>query len=568
MDRHNYIEDIKDRVDIVDIVSDYTDLKKTGKSYKALCPFHSEKTPSFVVSPDKQIFHCFGCGAGGDAITFVMKQEGISFAEAIQLLAEKTGITIKTAFSPQNESLRNREMFLKIQRASMHFFADLLQKSKRALEYLYRRGYTDETIKTFSLGYAQHHRDSLYRHMKGEGFSEKDLIDSGIIREGKHGYADTFRERIMFPISDIHGNPLAFGGRAIGEGLPKYLNSAESSLFKKGEVLYGLHLARNHIAQRGSVIVVEGYLDVIACFQHGFRNVLGTLGTAFTDKQVRLLKRYTKEVLLLFDSDSAGIAAAKRSLDILYSNNLTARILLLPENEDPDSFLRRHGAEQFEKMFSQAHDFIDFMFSIGKDSVETVRDILSIISHMSDAILKSKLLSELSDRASVSEVVLREEMEKFKKKKGATPKAQQQIHLKSAEEILLGIYLSFPETATTIHDALNPDEIEDPFIRRVFHALYSLRENFSLSYLSPLFNSEEIAHITRLMIDPLVDRENIEENIRDCLKNIRKMSVKRSLIDLEVRIKRAESSRDEQKLRDLLIKKQDIIKERANAGNL
>jgi len=563
MDNQRIIEDIKSRIDIVDFISNYVDLKKTGRNYKALCPFHSERTPSFVVNPEKQVFHCFGCGTGGDIIGFTMKQEGLSFIESVHLLAEKAGIKISRDQRSTEESIQRRDILLRIQKDAMHHFIDSLKKSDKALKYLYNRGLSDTTIKTFSIGYAPDQRDALYRLLKREGFSDTDLVDSGVVKGVENGYQDVFRGRIMFPIFNLHGKPVAFGGRVIDEGMPKYLNSSETPLFKKGETLFGLHLTRNDIMKKGFAIIVEGYLDMIACFQHGITNVFATLGTSLTENHVKMIKRYTKSILLIFDGDPAGISAAKRSLDTIFSYGLVARVLLLPENSDPDSFLKSHGETEFQKMISRAQDFIDFMLSTGGNTMDTLRDIFHTLSHVQDAILKSKLLSDLADKASISEAILREEMGKVKKNKKPLPSEQKKTQIKSAEEILLGIYLSFPEMTDRIHEHLNPGDIDNPLIKKIFHDLYTRKGKVSLSGLSSMLTKEEMAYVSGMMIDPFIDQDHIEKNIKDCIKNIQKKNIMKTLHLLEHRIKLAESTKNEEALRSLLIEKQTILKEQS-----
>ncbi len=564
MNNQRIIEDIKTQTDIVDLISNYVDIKKTGSNYKALCPFHSERTPSFVVNPEKQIFHCFGCGEGGDIISFIMKQEGLSFIESVHLLAEKAGIKISRDLRSTKESSQKRDALLQIQKNGMHYFIDALKKSRNARKYLHDRGLSNETIETFSIGFAPDKRDALYRVLKKESFSDTDLVDSGVVRWSENGYQDVFRGRIMFPIFNLHGNPIAFGGRIIYQGMPKYLNSSETLLFKKGETLFGLHLTKKDVMKKGYAIIVEGYFDVIACFQYGVKNVFATLGTSLTENHVRMIKRYTKNILLIFDGDTAGISAAKRSLDTIFRNGLVAKVLLLPENSDPDSFLKSHGETEFQKMISKAQDFIDFMLSTGGNNIDTLRDIFNTLSHVQDAILKSKLLTELADKASVSEAILREEMGKFKQNKRSLPLEQKKPQIKSAEEILLGIYLSFPEMAEMINEHLNPGVIDNPLIKKIFDALYSQKGKVSIATLSSTLKKEEMAYVSGLVIDPFIDKDHIEKNIEDCIKNVKKKNIMKTLHHLEHRIKLAESTKNEEELRSLLIEKQTILKEQSH----
>ncbi len=559
MDYQRLIEDIKARTDIVDLISDYVDLRKTGANYKALCPFHSEKTPSFTVSPEKQIFHCFGCSAGGDIIGFIMKQDGIGFVEAVHSLAEKAGIKIKKDLHHNKESLQKREALLQIQKEALFFFVNNLKVSKIALDYLKNRGLSSQIIEVFSIGYSLDSRDELYRYLKSKGYSDEDILDSGVSKSGERGFYDIFRGRIIFPIFNIQSIPIAFGGRVINEALPKYLNSPETPIFKKGKNFYGINLAKDTITKQGYVIVVEGYLDVIMCYQYGFKNVIAPLGTSLTEDHVRIIKRYTKNVLLIFDSDNAGISAARRSLDIIFRNGLIAKVVLLPAGSDPDSFLKDHEAEEFKKILINAHDYINFMLTTGSNNAETLKEIYGTLSKISEPILKSKLLSEFADKASLSETILREEIKKFKRGKATLSNKHNDMRIKSAEDILLGIYISFPDMTEIIKETLDVNDIENPLIKKVFYTLLKQNGGVSIANLSSICNKDEISYISGLIIEPLIDKENIEENIRDCIKSIKRKSITKNLNILEEKIRHAESLSDEEELRNLLIEKQKIL---------
>ena len=344
------INQILDKVNIADIISGYIPLRRAGRNFKANCPFHHEKTPSFMVSPDKQIFHCFGCGAGGNVFGFLMKYERLEFPEAVQLLADKLGIEIPRSSAPPEE----RSEISKIHSANdaaanfYHYTLLKMEHGKAACEYLKKRGVTEECIKRLKLGYAPPEWDSLFNHAKRKGLDHKILEKSGLALPGREGgFYDRFRHRIIFPIHNHKGQVIGFGARVLDETLPKYINSPETPVYNKGSHLYGLNLAAEHIKQKDFVIVVEGYLDFLTPFQAGIGNIVASLGTALTQDQVRLLKRFTKNITMVFDADSAGESASLRGLDIAVGEDMNAKVAALPQGYDPDKFTRELGADKF-----------------------------------------------------------------------------------------------------------------------------------------------------------------------------------------------------------------------------
>lgn len=358
------IQRVKDATDIVSLVSEYVPLKKAGSSYKGLCPFHQEKTPSFVVSPTRNSFHCFGCGKGGNAITFLMEMEKSPFPEALKILAEKAGVALP---KPQEEARdvekeRERERAFALNEFAGKFFYDQLTTpaGRRAVDYLKRRKITGETAKRFQIGFAPDSWDSLKNEALKAGFTEKEMVTGGLIvqPEEKGRNYDKFRDRVIFPVRNNFGKIIAFGGRALGEGPgPKYLNSPETPLFKKGENLYLLEAARDAVRHEGRVLVVEGYFDAITLYQNGFVNVVATLGTALTREHAFLLKRYTEEVVLLYDADRAGQDAVVRGYEPLLIAGLRVRVLTLPDAKDPDEYLLKHPKEDLLRLLEGAPEF-------------------------------------------------------------------------------------------------------------------------------------------------------------------------------------------------------------------
>lgn len=348
-------EEIRVRIDLVELVSHYVSLERAGKNFKGLCPFHTEKTPSFHVSPALNRFHCFGCGASGDAFSFLMRIEGISFREAMRRLAERAGIEFRAESLPQ-EAPDERERLRKLVYAANFFYRQCLKRTPTAQQYLSTRGLTPETVDAFELGYAPDGWDYLLRFLQRHNFSLQDAETAGLLkaREDGSGYYDRFRNRITFPIHDASGRVIAFGARTMGNEEPKYLNSPETPLFEKRNTFYGWHRARGEILQRRAAIIVEGYLDLIMLHQYGFTHSLATLGTAFTDDHAARLKRLAERVYLMFDADTAGVRAALRAGEALLQAGIPTLVVCLPHGEDPDSLLRTHGAKALQRALDQA----------------------------------------------------------------------------------------------------------------------------------------------------------------------------------------------------------------------
>ncbi len=347
------VEEVRSKNDIVDVIGSYVTLKHKGNSYSACCPFHHEKTPSFHVSRDKQMYHCFGCGVGGNVYTFVMEYENYSFPEAVKLLADRSGITLpEQNMSDEQRTKENYKMVLKeMNKQAAAYFHYLLTKTehgKKGLEYLHERGLTDETINRFGMGYSDIYENDLYQYLKSKGYSDSQMKDSGLVEIYENrGATDKFWNRVMVPILDINGKVIAFGGRVLGDGMPKYINTKETAVFDKGHNLFAMNIARR--SKRRGIIVCEGYMDVIAMHQAGFDNAVASLGTAFTIGQAGLIKRYTDEVYLAYDSDGAGTKATLKNIGIMREVGLTTRVIDMKPYKDPDEFIRELGKEAYEE---------------------------------------------------------------------------------------------------------------------------------------------------------------------------------------------------------------------------
>ena len=358
------IQEITDKCDIVDLVSKYVRLKRSSGEYVGLCPFHGEKTPSFHVSADKQLYHCFGCGEGGTVINFVMKMENLSFLEAVKFLGERVGVAVPESTDYDDKIAKRKQRLYEINKEAGRFFYTSLgsDEGKVAREYFASRGLSKETVVKFGLGFAPYSWDKLLKHLKSKGFSEYEAIDAGLIVKGQKGSAyDRFRNRVMFPIFDIRGNLIAFGGRVLDDSKPKYLNTSDTPVFDKSSNLFALNLAKK--SANKTFVVVEGYMDVITLHQYGIDTAVASLGTSLTDGHALLLKRYADEVVLCYDSDEAGIKAANRGMEILSRHDIKTKIITLPGSKDPDEFCRKNGVDAFKMAVSGAKNPV--LYKIG-----------------------------------------------------------------------------------------------------------------------------------------------------------------------------------------------------------
>jgi DNA primase len=415
------INEIRERTDIVELVSQYVSLKRSGGNYSGLCPFHSEKTPSFSVNAARQFFHCFGCGVGGDAFSFLMKIEGLSFPDAARRLGDRLGIDLEEEqLSPEEERRqRQRDLLFDINKAAAAYFHQQLMETsagKVGQRYLSQRGYRRDTAETFELGYAAKSWNALRDHLLECGFRSEDVRRLGLIRQGEQGHDyDLFRGRLMVPIHDLVGRVVAFGGRVLDESKPKYINSPESPIYHKSSVLFGLFQARHAMRQVGEVLVVEGYFDQLALFRAGFKHAVATCGTALTAEHAKLIKRYAQRVLLLFDQDAAGRTASFKAMRVLQDEGLPSRIVELSSGEDPDSFLRENTAEAFEERLKTAQPAMDLFMQDRlagtQDSVEArafaAEEILAVIADLPSELEQDLYLKKLAVKSGIELELLR-----------------------------------------------------------------------------------------------------------------------------------------------------------------
>lgn len=452
-----FIDELKENVDIVDLISDYLELKKTGNRYKGLCPFHSEKTPSFFVNPDNNFYHCFGCGAGGDSINFVMEIENLTFVESVKMLAERSGIELPDMTNQQRQVYKEREELFSLNKLAARFYNYLLTETnigEVALKYLNARGFTKEDINKFKLGYAADEWQLLLNFLKKKGFSLHLIKKAGLISEGKNdSYYDKFRNRVMFPIFNNRGEVIAFGGRILESEDsygPKYLNSPETQIFSKKKNLYGLHLAKDSIRKENSCIIMEGYTDVIQAHKKGFENSIASLGTAFTEEQAKLIKRYAENAFIAYDADTAGNKATLRGLDILNAAGINVKVIELEEGSDPDQLLKDEGADIFNDYLGKAVNLIDFKINmIVKNKnlsdpgtrKKTLRAIVELLSEVEDNLEREIYIERAALKTNFKENVLAEEVKKeFKKNKSRNNKSNRENENKQQKEKKFDLY--------------------------------------------------------------------------------------------------------------------------------
>jgi DNA primase len=451
MERYNdeILDEIRSRNDIVSTISQYMTLKRKGRNYFGLCPFHNEKSPSFSVSPDKQIFHCFGCGVGGDVINFVKKIENIGFLDSVRLLAEKSGIQLLNDISKaEEENIKLKNRVYKINELAAKFYHENLYKptSKIAQDYIKKRKLNNATLKSFLMGYASNSSNELLRYLKEQGFTEEELLASCLIGKSDRGYYDKFRNRLMIPIRDERGRFIAFGGRVLDDSKPKYINSPENIVYSKGRNLFGLNVAREGVhGPLKRLLIVEGYMDAISLYQRGITNVVASLGTALTDSQGRLLRRNTEQVILGYDADGAGQQAIIRGMEILKSMDIDIRILQISGAKDPDEYVLKFGPEKMLKAMDEAISAIEFKIKVLRtnldlnnvnDKVKFLTEIAKILSNVDNNIEREVYIDRISKVYEISKNAIVSEVDKllYRSLAGVTKFEKSNIVLKDTQD--------------------------------------------------------------------------------------------------------------------------------------
>lgn len=572
------IEQVQARSDIVEVISRYVPLKKAGRNFKAPCPFHNEKTPSFVVSPDKQIYHCFGCGAGGNVFSFLMKQEGLQFPEVIEMLAENAGIILpRDIFRGATSELDNR--LYKINELASGFFQENLAGNRFAKEYLASRGVGLEAIKKFKIGCAPDAWETLVNFLKTKGVEASLAEKAGLaVSNEKGGHYDRFRKRITFPIVDLKDRVLGFGARIMDSSLPKYINSPETPIYSKGRNLYGLNFSRDAIKKKGHALIVEGYLDFLVPYQAGIQNIIATLGTALTVDQAKLLKRFAKTMVLIYDPDEAGESASLRGLDILVSEDMNVYIAELPQGLDPDSYIRKNGADDFIKLVKSSKNIFDYKFDKlsrrfnpastgGKAAI--VNEMLPTISRIGNAVARSEMLKKLAQRLSVDEDAVKAELKKvkpdFSERMMVALSPEIKRDAKKAEIAVLAVLLDANgDYADIVKRRLALEEIKSSAVRDIIGAILTLRRDNKEINAARLINhfgsTSESASLISEAVNMLDSLDDKEKALDDCITRIKKDNMKDRLTLLQESIRIAHSQKDAKKVKDLVTEYNGLVK--------
>ena len=567
----NIIEDIRNKADIVKVVSEYVGLKKRGKNYLGLCPFHSEKDASFTVSPEKQIFHCFGCNEGGNAFAFLMKMENISFVQAVEELGSKVGV--KVPKSPQAAAARSKkEKLFHIMGLAAKYFQS--QLSQPALDYLTKRKISEKTIKEFKLGYVPAGWDNLFKSLIGRGVNPEDMASLGLVlaREKKGDYYDRFRNRLIFCIQDPRGRVLAFGGRALGNEEPKYLNSPDTYIYHKGETLFGLNLSKDSIKKKKTAILVEGYFDLITPFQAGITNIVASLGTALTTNQAKLLSHYCETVIIAFDQDIAGGIAAERSIEIFRNEGLKVKVAKLQGGKDPDEIINKQGKEAFEAILEQALSYLDFKIKQiclkqNLNEIEgrshALKEIATLLSKEKEEFVQNEYSKLAAQTLKTDAHTVFAEVKRLVQYNPRTSRKLSRVtekppsRLEEAEKCLISLAAQDQEMLELIKQSLIADSFTLKPIQKIaallFETDFSKKDNPHHFLLENLPDEENKKYFSALMIkEHLPHKDKKEEVIKDCLEVIKNEQGKRKIVQLKTDLKTAETNGDSQKAAEIL----------------
>ncbi len=576
------IEEIKSRANIVDLVSEYVILKKAGRNFVGLCPFHKEKTPSFTVNPEKQIFYCFGCGEGGNIFTFLMKINNISFIEAVRYLAGKLGVVITTRrmSAGEKESISIREGLKQVNRAAAGYFSENLfsEAGRPVREYLKKRGLKDSVIKEFNLGYAANEWTNLGDFFKRENISLKLVEKAGLIIPRKSGgFYDRFRGRLIFPIEDIGGNVVAFGGRILGDGEPKYLNSPESPIYVKGKNLYGLNRTKDDIRKNDYVILVEGYFDLLSLKNSGISNIVATLGTAVTRDHVDLIRRYTRNLVVMFDPDEGGISAMERSLKLFLEGNLHTKVVVLPDSYDPDECVRKLGREALDEAVAHSQSMVDYYIEeiIGsrktfEENLDLTEAAISFISSIGDVIQRNLFIKRVSERLNIDQELLKRETNRKSRPRTAL---KEDVSCKRNSEKVDALELSFihmmleyPHKIPEIANGGILDYFTSEDLMRLVNMLkQSYNKNGDISASDIVSGLEDGAVKKRLlkliMSESPYDDTVIDKIFADLAKRIKQKWYKTKHIMLKRELIKAQEMDDRKSCNMLLVEKQRLLTE-------
>ena len=583
------IEEVRQANDIVDVISQYVHLKRSGRNFFGLCPFHNEKSPSFSVSPDKQIFHCFGCGVGGNVFTFLSKIEGINFVEAVQTLAERANIqlpTFENQADRQKEELRAK--VYKVNEFTAEYYHENLYKptAKIAQDYVKKRKLSNETLKSFRIGFSGKF-DELYQALRKEGFQDLEILESGLVNKNDNGrYIDRYRNRLMFPICDARGRVIAFGGRVLDDSKPKYINSPENIVFNKGRNLFGLNVAKKGQDTKRRLLIVEGYMDVISLHQRGITNVVAPLGTALTQQQGWLLRKTSEQIILSFDSDEAGLKAKIRAVDILQNMGCDIRILQMEGAKDPDEYIIKYGNARFQSLVDKALSIIEFKVRLLKkdldlnstnDKIKFLNEIAKLISKVDNNIEKEVYIEKISKEYEISKEAIYAEVNKltYENKQGekVLDKAKPVVRhiniqknevsetVKRRENTVLAILLNGDlNVYKIIKQNISKEDFKDEINKKIAEKLYEELEkgNSNINGILDELGEEEQNHVTEILADDY-EIEDVEKAIDDVLRsyekdklNNKKISILETLENKELNLTQEQKNKLGKELSDII----------------
>jgi DNA primase len=564
---HTAVDRVRAQTDIVELVGQYLELRRSGDNHRGLCPFHKEKTPSFNVNQSRQIFHCFGCGVGGDAFKFLMLHDGLTFPEALRALAHRAGIELEPETPKTVKRRAERTKLTELNDFAANFFKAKLKSPQgaKAVKYIERRGLSTETAEQFMLGYAPEPWTHCTDAAAKQGFTAEAIERSGLGKRRKSGDGlyELFRDRLMFPIRNISGAVVAFGGRALGDDEPKYINSPETELYQKGDNLYGLYEARDAIRQDRLVIIVEGYMDLLQVVQAGFPNVVATLGTALTDGQAALVRRFAESAALIYDGDTAGVKAAERGIAILARAGIEPRVVLLPQGSDPDDFIREHGPAGFRDAIDEAADMVDFVLrdGVGKKLTPSEKSALAsraftIIAAIGDTIRQSDYLRVLADKLKVGETSIRRE---FAKHQRQTPRDHKgDVRGPKWADVTIDLVQALiknPEYVEKARKEIDVTMMREGPERELFEALFDHgADGVPAEKLLGRLESEDAQRLmSRILVESDGESEDVDKALFDgWLHKMRIYIVRKRMIDINSDITEAQQQNDDSRLSKLL----------------
>ena len=582
-----FIDDLKRQTDIVRVVQDYVTLKKKGANWMACCPFHKEKTPSFSVSPAKEIFYCFGCHKGGTVFNFVMEIERVAFPDAIRIVAEKSGVPLPRLVDDSRFEARRQEVdeVIELNKWALEWWEQQLERggseSQIARDYLEKREITDETRKAFRLGYAPDSWEALSSHLRQKGASQFQIERSGlVVKKEEGGSYDRFRGRLIVPVMDIQGRPIAFGGRTLKNEDAKYINSPETAAYVKGRNLFGLNLTRDEIRRQGYVILVEGFLDLIIPYQFGIRNVVASLGTALTPDQVKLLARFARKVVVNYDGDQAGVQAAKKAIETLLAEDLEVKVLVLPDNADPDEFIRRSGANEYQRRRGEAQPHIQFVIDQAvrdrkltnpAEKEAAIDEVLPYIRAVRSAVQRSEYFDIATDLLRISDASLKRQLWQYVRgadgKPGVRKTLSRQADATPAEQRLLGLLFADEGLRRGVIPILRSEDYEDLPTAPIFRALVELEnEGTEINFESLSQKTEGDALSTKLLpmllMSDSLHASNEHYAPEECVQTFRLMKLNHRIEEIRIELATAERAGDSDRVSTLSSEQIELARRR------